>query len=296
MSNPTATTPAEVLPAGFARHTADVNGTRLSYLMGGRGDPVLLLHGWPQTSRAWLRVLEPLAARGYTVIAPDLRGLGQSQRATTGYGKENQAQDMRSLLASLGFGPKVRVVGHDIGGMVAFSYAKQTPADVHRLCLIELAVPGFGLEQAMDVAEGGSWHFGLFMTPEIPELLLDGQESRFFEWWFRKFSGDGGASTAAELDTVMRAYAGTESLSAGFAHYRTLLADGQVNQVWGAQGGRLDMPVLAVGGEFAVGTRLADSLRPTAPQVQTFVVAGSGHFVPEEEPEALLEQLTAFLA
>jgi len=293
---PIATTAAEVLPPGFERRTADVNGAGLSYLIGGSGPPVLLLLGWPQTSRAWLHLLEPLASQGYTVLAPDLRGLGQSQRAASGYDKDNQAEDMRQLLASLDLGPKVRIIGHDLGGMVAFSFARQTPTDVQRLCLIELAVPGFGLESAMDSAKGGRWHFGFFMAPEVAELLIEGREDLFFKWWFRTLSADGGASTASELDAVTTAYTGRESLSAGFSHYRTLLADGQVNREWGDAGGNLDIPVLAIGGEFAVGTRLGDTLRAAAPGVQTAVIGGSGHFVPEEKPAELLDQLVAFLA
>jgi len=296
MTTPMAMSTAEVLPAGFQRQTADVNGAGLSYLIGGTGPPVLLLHGWPQTSRAWLHLLEPLAAQGYTVVAPDLRGLGQSQRVASGYDKDNQAEDMRQLLASLDLGPKVRIIGHDLGGMVAFSYARQTPTDVQRLCLIELAVPGFGLESAMDSAKGGRWHFGFFMAPEVAELLIEGREDRFFEWWFRKLSADGGAATASELDAVTTAYTGLESLSAGFGHYRTLLADGQANREWGDAGGHLDIPVLAIGGEHAVGTRLANSIRTAAPAVQTQVIAGSGHFIPEEKPKELLDQLVPFLA
>jgi pimeloyl-ACP methyl ester carboxylesterase len=141
---------------------------------------VVFLHGWPQTARSWRLILPSLAAQGYTVIAPDLRGTGQSARAEDGYQKDNQAEDMRQLLRVLGLGPRVRVVGHGIGGMIAFSWAKKYPQEVERLVLMELAVPGFGLEQAMNVAGGGRWHFGFFMTPEVPEFLIAGREREFF--------------------------------------------------------------------------------------------------------------------
>lgn len=172
------------LPDGFESITVTANGTRLHAVVGGTGAPVLLLHGWPQTWRAWRHLMPTLAAHGYRVIAPDLRGTGASSRPPSGYDKDTQAQDMRELLAQLGIHGGVRVVGHDIGGMVAFAYARRHPEEVEHLVLVELALPGFGLEQAMDVASGGLFHFGLFMTEELPELLIEGRESEFITWWF----------------------------------------------------------------------------------------------------------------
>jgi len=290
-----ATGAVDTLPQGFSRRSAQVNGTQISYILGGSGPPVLLLHGWPQTSWSWRKVLTPLAAHGYTLIAPDLRGLGRSAHADAGYEKDNQAEDMRQLLDGLGLGRQIRIVGHDIGGMVAFSYARLHPTDVERLVLAELAVPGFGLEKAMDVAHGGRWHFGLFMAPDAPELLFEGHERLFFDWWFTRLSADHAPFTPDVIDVITRDYSGREALSCGFAHYRTLLADGVVNRAWGDSGGRLDMPVLAIGGEYAVKGILADSVRPAAPNVEAAVISGSGHFVQEERPQALVETLVAFL-
>lgn len=282
-------------PPGFETCRVDVTGTRLSVTVGGRGEPLLLLHGWPQTSNAWRRVVAPLAAQGYQVIVPDLRGLGASERATDGYAKDDQAEDMRQLLEGLGVTVPVRLVGHDIGGMVAFSFARLHPDRVARLALIELAVPGYGLEQAMDVAHAGLFHFGLFMTAEVPELLLQGHERAFFDWWFQRMAADEAGRTPAAVDDAVTAYSGHDSLRCGFEHYRTLLADGRTNRAWGAAGGTLRMPVLAVGAEHGTGSRLAEWIRPIAPHSQTLVVAGSGHFVPEERPAELLAALTPFL-
>lgn len=130
------------LPEGFERQEHEVNGTRISAVVGGSGPPVVLLHGWPQTSRAWRHQLAPLAVLGYTVVASDLRGTGGSARAADGYDKDNQVEDVRQLIRALGLGPGVRLVGHDIGGMVAFAYARARPEEVERLVLLELAVPG----------------------------------------------------------------------------------------------------------------------------------------------------------
>ncbi|HET6637152.1 MAG TPA: alpha/beta hydrolase [Streptomyces sp.] len=283
------------LPEGFSRRTVAANGTRLHAVAGGAGPAVLLLHGWPETWRAWRHLMRPLADQGYTVIAPDLRGLGHSSHADGGYTKDNQAEDMRQLLSRLGVVGPVRLVGHDIGGMVAFSYARLHPDQVEQLALIELAVPGFGLEQAMDPAGGGSFHFGLFMAREVPELLFEGSERAFFQWWFPRLSAAPGVFTPEEIDAVTASYRGRAALRSGFDHYRTLLEDGRVNRAWADAGSRLDMPLLAVGGRHNVGTGLADSLRPIAPDVRSAVIDGSGHFISEERPKALLEELIAFL-
>ncbi|WP_033296220.1 alpha/beta fold hydrolase [Amycolatopsis jejuensis] len=285
----------ETLPEGFARRSAEVNGTTLSYLAGGEGDPLVLLHGWPQTARAWLRVLEPLAREGFSVVAPDLRGLGESARARSGYDKDNQAEDVYALLGSLGLDHRVHIVGHDIGAMVAFAYARRHPESVERLVLADVAIPGLGLERAMDVANGGRWHFGLFMTPEMPELLFAGHEHEFFRKWFSDLSATPGAIDEETIAEIARSYSGVESLRAGFEHYRTLLADGEVNRTWFENGGRLTMPVLAIGGEHGAGTRLAAGVRPAVPGVVPAVVAGSGHFVAEEDPAEFLSILVPFL-
>lgn len=253
------------LPDGFGRQQHQVNGTRISAVVGGSGPPVALLHGWPQTCRAWRHQLAPLAEAGYTVIAPDLRGTGRSGRAADGYDKDNQSEDLRQLLQVLGFGARLRLVGHDIGGMVAFAYARANPDQVERLVLLELAVPGLGLEQAMDVAHGGRWHFGFFLTPHVPEMLVAGHEREFFPWWYAGLAHQPTALDPAELEDVIDVYSGRESLAAGFGHYRTLLDDGKTNRAWLEAGGRLQMPVLAVGGEHGVGASLADALREAAP-------------------------------
>lgn len=283
------------IPPGFTRQTVDVDGTNLSVLVGGEGAPLVLLHGWPQTSLAWRHVAPSLAEAGHTVIAPDLRGLGRSARPEKGYDKDTQADDVRGLVEALGLGPRVQIVGHDIGGMVAFAYARQHPDEVDRLVLAELAVPGFGLETAMDVARGGRWHFGFFMAPELPEMLLAGREQEFFTWWFTRLSADPSSLDVFDLPSVVASYSGTPALRAGFEHYRTLLDDGETNRAWYTAGGRLPMPTLALGGEHAVGTRLADALRDVAPGVTAGIIPRSGHFVAEENPEGFLEVITPFL-
>jgi pimeloyl-ACP methyl ester carboxylesterase len=280
---------------GFTRSTITTNGTDLSVLHGGHGEPLVLLHGWPQTGDCWLPILPALAEAGYTVVVPDLRGLGRSAPADAGFAKDDQAEDVRGLLRTLGLGAAAHVAGHDIGGMVAFSWARRNPDEVRSLTLMELAVPGLGLEQAMDVARGGRWHFGFFMTPQVPELLIDGHEDEFFALWYSQLAGDSNPLSSQDVGRYAQAYHGRQRLRSSFGHYRTLLDDGRTNAAWAAAGNRLPMPVLAIGGDQAVGDGLALSLRPVAPHAETAVIAGSGHFLAEEQPAPLTERLLAFL-
>lgn len=146
------------------------------------------------------------------------------------------------------------------------------------------------------MAHGGRWHFGFFLTPVVPAMLMTGHERESFPWWFDGLARLPGGHDSAELQAVIAAYSGRRSLDAGFGHYRTLLDDGATNRAWLDAGGRLEMPVLAIGGEYGVGDTLAHALREAAPSLRSAVLPESGHFVPEEAPENLLDQLEHFLA
>lgn len=159
-----------------------VNDQRVHMLVGGDGPPVLLLHGYPETSHAWRKVMPELATT-FRVVAPDLRGLGQSSRPATGYDKKTVAEDIWGLTRVLGL-EDFALVSADMGGPVAFWLAMAHPEAVSHFVFIESGLPGFGLEQLMDIAHGGSWHFGFFMAPEYPEILTAGREREFL----RKFA------------------------------------------------------------------------------------------------------------
>jgi pimeloyl-ACP methyl ester carboxylesterase len=282
---------ADWLPDGFTIKRIATNDTHLSVAVGGSGPVLVLLHGWPQTSRAWARVM-PALARTHTVVAPDLRGTGDSDRPAEGYAKTNQADDIRGVLDALNLAGPVAVAGHDIGSMIALAWAASHPEDISHLVLIDAPLPGFGLEEAMNVAEGGMWHFGFFMTPHIPEMLFDGHELEFFTATFTAMSNPGTFSEA-DLATYAQAYTGRERLRGGFAHYRTLLDDGRDNRALLAQR-KLPMPVLAVGSTRS-GTNTAEALALHADDVRG-AVAPTGHFVAEEDPDWFVTTLTGFLA
>lgn len=281
---------ADWLPDGFSVQQVDTNTTRLSVAVGGSGPVLVLLHGWPQTSRAWARVM-PDFARNHTLIVPDLRGTGDSDRPEGGYAKTNQADAIRGILTALNLSGPVAVAGHDIGAMVAFAWAAAHPEDVSHLILVDSLLPGFGLEEAMNVAEGGMWHFGFFMTPHIPEMLFDGHELEFFTATFTAMSNPSTFSDH-ELAAYARAYTGRERLRGGFEHYRTLLDDGRENRALLDQW-KLPMPVLAVASTRS-GTATAQALALIADNVQG-AVAPTGHFVAEEDPDWFTKAVTAFL-
>jgi pimeloyl-ACP methyl ester carboxylesterase len=278
----------------FTHHTANVNGVRLHYVMGGKGEPLVLLHGWSKTWYKWRKVMPALAER-YTVIVPDLPGLGDSSPSTTGYGKRAIAQTIYQLVNQLGF-QQINLVGHDIGGMVAYAFAATHPESVQKLVLTEFWLPGFGLEDGMDVAKGGSWHFGFHSAPKIPEILTAGKEREYLTAMGAfKPASTANAFSEADIQEYLRTYAQPDKMHAGFEYYRTLLADGRQNRELAQT--KLTMPVLTlVGGEGVMGDRLQQGIQVIAKNVQSDVIPRSGHWLAEEQPKALAQRLLTFFA
>lgn len=279
-------------PSGFEQRTITANGTELGCVVGGSGPPMVLLHGWPQTGRTW-RLVMPTLAQSHTVVVPDLRGAGSSALSDGGYAKVNQAEDLRALLRGVNLDGPAVVVGHDIGAMIAYALAARYPDEVAALVLMEVLLPGLGLEPLMDPAQGGMFHFGLFMTPDAPELLFEGHEQAFMAWWFDRLSAKPGAIPVEDVAIYAEAYTGHDRLRAGFAQYRSYEEDARDNRRLAQV--PLPMPVLAIGGAASVGTKLAQSMEPLC-EVLTTAVAPCGHFVPEEAPDWFIGELMRFLA
>lgn len=276
----------------FSDRTAKVNNVRLHYVIGGIGEPVVLLHGWPQTWYEWHKMMPALASR-YTVIAPDMRGFGDSEKPASGYEKTNVAEDIYQLVQQLGF-QQVNLIGHDIGGMVAYAFAAQHPEAVRHLVLTEFVMPGFGLEELMDVAQGGLWHFGFHMQPQIPEMLTAGKEREYLTTIAYKggaYNKD--AITDADIDKYLQTYAAPGGMTGGFNHYRTLLADGRKFRELAQQ--KLQMPVLVlVGEQSGIGDKLVQGVRQVAANVRNDKISNSGHWLAEEQPEELTRKLFDF--
>lgn len=277
------------LPEGWESRFTRGAGVRLHYVVAGSGPPVVLLHGWPQTSFAWRGTMERLAAR-FTLIAPDLRGLGRSERPAGGYDKRSIAADICALVAEAA-GGRAAIVGHDMGGKAAYVMAHLHPECVERLALVDCLVPG---AENMDARRGGAWHYGFHMAPEIPELLTQGRERDYIAAQIRAWSHRKDAVSAAAIAEFARYYATPGGMTAGFAYYRALPEDARLVASLGAR--RLAMPVLAIAGRQSVGARLAEALRPTADRLTAEIVEDCGHFVPDEAPDLFCSALLRFLS
>jgi pimeloyl-ACP methyl ester carboxylesterase len=279
----------------FSHHMASVNGIQIHYVIGGQGDPIVLLHGWPQTWYEWRHVM-PALAKNYTVIAPDLRGLGDSSKPLTGYDGNTTAEDIHQLVSQLGF-KKIFLVAHDIGAQTAYSYAAAHPNNVTKLVIMEFAFPGF----FPPGFEGTTWWFGFHQTPDIPEMLTFGKEKEYLSWFYKGLAYNPYAITQADIDEFVSHYSAPGGMRAGFEYYRAFPTDANENKESLAKDGKLQMPVLAVGGDIypAVGGDLPGnfalySIQQLAANVQGITVPLSGHWIAEEQPDFVVDQLFKF--
>ncbi len=275
----------------FSHHTSRLGEVRLHSVMGGQGEPLVLLHGWPQTWFEWRRVLPRLAER-YTVIAPDLRGLGDSSRPEGGYDIRTLADDIHRLIHHLGLGT-VRLVGHDLGGPVAYAYAAQWPSEVERLAVVEAPLLGVQVDGVPDLNHQ-LWHFPFHQAPDVPEALVAGRERIYLTWFFKTFAYNKGAIGDEEINEYVRCYSAPGALRAGFAHYRAFPETARQVADWSRT--KLKMPVLALGGELSLGEITKKLYEAVADDVQGGVIPRCGHWVAEERPDYLIDQLLAFFA
>ncbi len=282
----------------FTHHYAEVGEVMLHYVKSGSGPPLVLLHGWPQTWYEWRHVMPALAER-FTVIAPDMRGLGDSSRPLTGYDKRTVSNDIWRLVTE-NLGHKTfHLAGHDWGGPTAYALAASHPEAITRLAIIDVVIPGDG----GDFSQGGRrWHHQFHMTPDLPEALVQGRERIYLKWFYDTFAYRPGSIDEAALDEFTRTYSQPGALRAGFAYYRALPEDAKINAAQLATGFRLPMPVLAVGGAVSYphgrgrGPDVEASLRRVAGNVTGHVIPESGHFVPEEAPEVLAKLMLDFFS
>lgn len=277
---------------GLEHHTARVNDVLLHYVIAGRGEPVVLLHGWPQTWYEWRKIIPPLAER-YTVIAPDMRGLGDSSKPATGYDKRTVASDIYELVRQLGF-KNILLVGHDWGGPVAYAYASAHPEDVRKLVILDVGIPGAGLEQATAFRPPRSiWHIQFHFVQDLPEALVTGRERTYLTWFFRT-AYNPVAINEQDIDEYVRCYSAPGGLRAGFEYYRAIFTDVEHNHENAKT--RLKMPVLALGGDRGFRGMTLASMQLLAENVRGGVIEHCGHWIPEEKPEYLTEQLLSFFA
>jgi len=275
-------------PSTIDTRFADVNGTRLHYLSAGTGDPVLLLHGYAQTSHMWRPLIGKLAST-HAVIAPDLRGFGESAKPDAGYDKKTMAQDVHALAASLGH-RRAAVVGHDIGLMVAYAYAAQYPTEVERICLMDAFLPGVGDWKSVWLLRD-LWHFHFY--GKTPLALVEGRERIYFEHFWNDFAADPAHSVSeADRRFYAAAYAQPGGMRAGFEVFRAFAQDAA--DFAGFAATKLTMPMLVLSGEKAGGQFLIDQARLVADNVEGVIIKGSGHWLIDEAPDQVIPRLVAF--
>jgi len=276
--------------SGVQSRFADVNGTRIHYLVAGTGEPIILLHGYAQTSHMWRPLIAELAKTN-SVIAPDLRGFGQSGKPPQGYDKKTMAQDIHALAASLGY-KRARVAGHDIGLMVAYAYAAQYPAEVDRIALMDAFLPGVGDWTKVWLLRD-LWHF--HFHGETPLELVAGRERIYLEHFWNDFAADRTRSVSERDRRIYaKAYAQPGAMQAGFEVFKAFEQDSKDFAEFART--RLTMPMLVLSGEKAGGQFLIDQGRMVDDQVEGVIVAGSGHWLMDEARDQVVPRLVAFLA
>ena len=283
--------------ARVAHHYADVGDVLLHYVTAGDGFPVVMIHGYPQTWWEWRHQI-PVLAEKYSVITPDMRGLGDSSRPISGYDKKTISDDIwRVVNSELGH-ESFYLVGHDWGGPTAYALAAAHPEAVKRLVIIDVPIPGCG----GDFSQGGRrWHHQFHMTLDLPEALTAGREDIYLSWFYRTFAYRPDAIDQTDLKEYVRTYSQPGAMRAGFNLYRAAVQDVEDNQANIARQ-KLAMPVLTISGgksyPHARGriSETEDSLKRVATNVRGEIASESGHFVPEEAPDFLNERLLSFFA
>jgi pimeloyl-ACP methyl ester carboxylesterase len=273
----------------IASRSAKVDGLKLHYLTAGRGESVILLHGYAETSRMW-RPIIPLLADRFTVIAPDLPGIGNSEIPSTGLDMTTAAARIHALARSLGVA-KAQVIGHDIGLMVAYAYAAQFPSEVEKLVVMDAFLPGVGQWEAV-YNNPRNWHFRF--NGLTPEELVRGRERVYFEHFWNDFAADKNRSIPdADRQAYTAAYARPGRMRAGWAYFVSFQQAAKDFTRFAQT--TLTMPVLAIGGEKASGEVLEQQIKWVASDVTVVILKDTGHWVLEERPKETTDALVSFL-
>ncbi|GGP18123.1 alpha/beta fold hydrolase [Silvimonas iriomotensis] len=276
-------------PAGFRTQEIATNGTTIHVRVGGSGPAVVLLHGYGDTGDMWAPLAQELM-RDHTVIAPDLRGMGLSAVAKDGFSKKNEAEDVAGVMDALKVQQAV-VVGHDIGNMVAFAFAESHPDRTTRLIMMDAPVPGVGPWD--DILKSPLlWHFR-FGGPDM-ERLVAGRERIYLDRFWNDFSADPAHFPEASRRHYTALYAQPGRMHAGFMQFAAFDQD-VIDNRQAVSRGRLQMPVLAIGGAHSLGATMAYIMRFAADNVQQVVIPDSGHWLMEEQTGPTVAAIRTFI-
>ncbi|MBS7702427.1 alpha/beta fold hydrolase [Chelatococcus asaccharovorans] len=277
-------------PSSFKTQEIATNGANIHVRTGGQGPAVVLLHGYGETGDMWAPMAADLA-RDHTVVVPDLRGLGLSSKPASGFDKKTQAGDVAGVLDALKI-ERVDLVTHDIGNMVGFAFAAQHPQRVLSFILIDAPVPGVGPWEEI-LKNPLLWHFR-FGGPDM-ERLVAGRERIYLDRFWNEFSATPSRFTEASREHYAKLYALPGAMHSGFAQFAAFDQDAIDNRAYLAAGGKLTMPVLAVGGATSFGAAMAATMHDAATDVTVGVIPDSGHWIMEENPTATVALVRAFL-
>ncbi|MDX3805578.1 alpha/beta fold hydrolase [Bosea thiooxidans] len=277
-------------PSSFKTQEIATNGATIHVRVGGQGPAVVLLHGYGETGDMWAPMAADLA-KDYTVVVPDLRGLGLSSKPASVFDKKTQAGDVAGVLNALKI-ERAGLVTHDIGNMVGFAFAAQQPQRVERFVLIDAPVPGVGPWEEI-LKNPLLWHFR-FGGPDM-ERLVAGRERIYLDRFWNEFSATPARFSEASREHYAKLYALPGAMHSGFAQFAAFDQDAIDNRAYLAAGGKLTMPVFAVGGEKSFGTAMAAVMRAAATDVTEGIIPDSGHWIMEENPAATVTIIRAFL-
>jgi len=281
---------------GFAHYYATVEGVRLHYVKGGnpQGKVLLLLAGFPQSWYAWRQVMARLADR-YLIIAPDLPGQGDSDKPQFGYDTLALAGKVQGLMQKLGM-DRYYLAAHDVGAWVAWPYAMRYSQQVVRLALLDAGIPGITLPDALPVTPDTAWktwHFAFHLLPDLPEALIAGREEIYLEWFLRRKTASPEAISDDDMSEYLRLLTQNGALRAGLAPYREVATSATQNRALREEG-KLTLPLLAISADQGSIADMAVPLRQFADNVTGITIEHSGHFIPDEQPQALAEALASF--
>ncbi len=273
------------------------NGINHQVLEAGDGRPIVLLHGWPQTSFAWRKVM-PELARKYRVIAPDLRGMGATDKPDGPYDMRTVAADIRALLAELGLN-KPYIVGHDWGGLVARRFALDFPGEADRIAILDVAPHEQALRRINDQSARGLWHFFFNAKTDMATNLIEGREEIFLTHLFQDKCHDPQSFIADCVSNYASAMAAPGALRAGLKYYTAMFDENRsLDNEALAKGLKITEPLLLLWGLSGGVGAVADLMAMWGAEAKNLVrgvpFEKSGHYLAEEEPEKVIEELLAF--
>jgi pimeloyl-ACP methyl ester carboxylesterase len=287
--------------ANFESATANINGVQIHYLLGGdpNGSPILLWHGFLSTSYAWRKVMPALADAGYSVLVPDMRGFGDSDKptGTDGYDARSISEEFRALVNQIGFGggKPMTLVAHDMGGPPALIWAADHPEEIAALLYIEAPVMLSELltkiisytPEAMK--EGSMWWWILPLAPGVPERFVVGSEREFLTWFYERHTAHPDAIDSATVNEYLRSFSGREGVLGAMGVYRAAFAT--IEQTAPLMKNKIKTPVFTLGGTKGLGEKVRQMVALVAENVEGNVLADCGHFVPEEQPAEIVRRI-----